>query len=266
MQITVKFKRLPTKEQSILIEKTMNEYVEATNAIVKSLVEGTETNFTSRNVKAELPSALKNQTIRDAKSVVRRYLKAVKVNCRKDPAMQKEVNVPVLKKPVATWNNQNFSVKIGHLSFPVWKNGKSTRLQVKAAITNEQSVLLENRLGSLRVSFKSGKLIAQIAVTVAEKPPASGQAVGVDLGLKIPAVAKTEDGKVRFFGNGRQNKFVKRRFRSKRKALGKAKKLSVIRKQHDKEQRWMRDQDHKISRNIVNFAKENHASVIRLEK
>ena len=46
----------------------------------------------------------------------------------------------------------------------------------------------------------------------------------------------------------------------------KLKKLNAIRKRHNKEQRWMKDQDHKISRRIVNFAKENHVSTIRLEQ
>ncbi|SCM89620.1 Protein of unknown function [Bacillus mycoides] len=34
----------------------------------------------------------------------------------------------------------------------------------------------------------------------------------------------------------------------------------------DKEQRWMQDKDHKISREIINFAIVNHISVIRLEQ
>ncbi|MGG5785490.1 IS200/IS605 family accessory protein TnpB-related protein, partial [Bacillus albus] len=34
----------------------------------------------------------------------------------------------------------------------------------------------------------------------------------------------------------------------------------------DKEQRWMQDQDHKVSREIVDFATNNNISVIRLEQ
>jgi IS605 OrfB family transposase len=90
--------------------------------------------------------------------------------------------------------------------------------------------------------------------------------MGVDLGLKVPAVAKTSEGKVKFFGNGRKNKFFKRRSKALRKKLGESKKLSAIKNLHDKEQRWMKDQDHKISRQIINFAIENHVSTIRLEK
>lgn len=90
--------------------------------------------------------------------------------------------------------------------------------------------------------------------------------MGVDLGLKVPAVAVTGDDKVRFFGNDRQNKYVRRMFKSKRKKLGKLKKLNAIRNLDNKEQRWMKDRDHKISRAIVDFAKENKISVIRLEQ
>jgi IS605 OrfB family transposase len=48
--------------------------------------------------------------------------------------------------------------------------------------------------------------------------------------------------------------------------LGKLKKLTAIRKRTNKERRWMRDTDHKISRQLVNYAKDNHVSTIRLEK
>ncbi len=90
--------------------------------------------------------------------------------------------------------------------------------------------------------------------------------MGVDLGLKVPAVAVTSNGKTKFFGNGRQNKYIRRKYKSLRQKLGKAKKLKKIKQIGNKEQRWMKDQDHKISRQIVNFAKENYVSTIRLEK
>lgn len=58
---------------------------------------------------------------------------------------------------------------------------------------------------------------------------------------------------------------MKRKFRSVRK-LGENKKLNAIRQLDDKEQRWMQDQDHKVSREIIDFATDNNISVIRLEQ
>lgn len=107
---------------------------------------------------------------------------------------------------------------------------------------------------------------SQIAVEATEQECTGWKTMGIDLGLKIPAVAVTESGKVKFFGNGRQNKYMKRMFRSRCKTLGQKKKLSAIKNLDNKEQRWMKDKDHKISRQIVNFALDNKVAVIKLEQ
>jgi IS605 OrfB family transposase len=267
VQITVQAKLLPTKDQITLLEATMKEYIRATNAAVAEYVNaGVNLMYSSKNIPADLPSALKNQIAQDTRSIFQKYTKAVKINARKEPEKQRQVKAPILKKPVAIWNNQNFVIKPGQFSFPVWLNGKSTRISVKAIFTDYQKNLLANKLGTLRITQKTGKYIAQIAVQAPEPETTGVQAMGVDLGLKIPAVAVTETGKTKFFGNGRQNKFIKRKHRSVRRKLGKLKKLDAIRKRHNKEQRWMKDQDHKISRQIVNFATENSVSTIRLEQ
>lgn len=267
VQITVQAKLIPTKEQAALLSATTKEYIRATNtAVAEYVAAGENLKYSSKNIPADLPSALKGQIAQDTRSIFQKYTKAVKSNAKKEPEKQRNIKVPILKKPVAIWNNQNYAVKFGHLSFPVWQDGKSTRIVVKAILTDYQETLLTNKLGTLRITQKSGKYIAQIAIQAPESKTTGNQAMGVDLGLKIPAVAVTETGKTKFFGNGRQNKFIKRKHRSVRRKLGKLKKLDAIRKRDNKEQRWMKDQDHKISRQIVNFAKDNQVSTIRLEQ
>lgn len=125
--------------------------------------------------------------------------------------------------------------------------------------------LLNNKLGTLRINQKSSKWIAQITVEVDELKETGENVMGVDLGLKVPAVAYSE-GHIKFFGNGRQNKYKRRYYKQLRKKLGKKKKIKVIKSIADKEQRWMNDEDHKVSREIVNFAIKNNVSVIKLEK
>ena len=253
---TVKIKLSPTTEQESQLISISKTYIKAVNEIVSEMVVADKTlGLTSKDIDAPMPSAVKNQAIRDAKSV---YKKSKKLGI-----------VPVLKKPVCLWNNQNYKIKENALEFPVLIGNKSKRIKVKAVFDDYQISLLKNaiKFGALRITQKSGKWIAQIAI---EEPKLitvhTDIVMGVDLGLKVPAVAKTSDGKVKFFGNGRMNKFFKRHFRALRKKHGESKKLSTIKKIHDKEQRWMKDQDHKISRAIVNFAIENHVSIIRLEK
>ena len=267
MQITTQIKLLPTKEQADLINNTMQEYIKTINHVVNNYVVGDcSVKYTSKSVIADLPSALKNQSIQDAKSVFKKYTKNVKLNTKNPKDKQNGIKVPIIKKPVAIWNNQNYAIKFGYLSFPVLQNGKSTRIVVKAVIADYQANLITKKLGTLRITKKSGKYIAQIAVGVEPVQTTGTIAMGIDLGLKIPAVAVTENGKTKFVGNGRQNKYFKRKHSTARKKLGKLKKQKAINKLGNKEQRWMKDQDHKVSRQLVNFAKENNVSVIRMEQ
>jgi len=257
MQITVKFKILPSKEQIQYLEETLNEYISTVNGIVQNIINNNIINnknikLTSKDIEAKLPSAVKNQAIQDAKSVYRKYKKTKKLS--------------ILKKPVCIWNNQNYRIKDNYLSFPVWIDGKVQRIKVKALLTDYQKEQLKNKAGTLRITKKSDKWVAQISVEVPEEQCRGTNIMGVDLGLKVPAVAVTSDGKTRFWGNGRQNKYVRRKYKSLRQKLGKAKKLKKIKLMADKEQRWMKDQDHKISRQIVNYAVENNVSVICLER
>lgn len=270
--ITMQLKLLPGKEYKQLIYNSMNDYIATVNNIVADYRAMDKTDKrTSKDVTAELPSCLKNQAISDAKSIFKKYKKACREaerwNKKYPNEEPKAATCPILRKPACIWNNQNYSISDGEIAFPVWLNGKSTKIHVKACIPVEHLKTLQNcKKGTLRITPKGNKFIAQISIE--EKPSSNESAgvMGVDLGLKIPAVCATDTGKVRFSGNGRKNKYLKRKFRADRKRLGKAKKLNVIRKSQNKEQRIMRDIDHKISREIVNFAKDNHVAVIRMEQ
>ncbi|SMF90369.1 putative transposase [Paenibacillus uliginis N3/975] len=257
--ITVKVKLLPTTEQIQRLKQNSNEYIQVINMLVAEMVEEKKsTKKTTKDVPANLPSAVKNQAIKDAKSVFSTKVKKSKYTI-----------VPILKKPVCVWNNQNYSFDFTHISIPLMVEGKSNRVKIRALFIdkdNRNFDLLKHKLGTLRITQNSGKWVAQISVTIPTTEKTGTRVLGVDLGLKVPAVAITEDDKVRFFGSGRENKYMKRKFRSVRKILGKQKKVNAIRNLDDKEQRWMKDKDHKISREIVNFAVENKISVIRLEQ
>ncbi|ALP39030.1 transposase [Paenibacillus sp. IHB B 3084] len=237
-----------------LLEQQSEEYVKTVNSIVDHAIEvGAFPTWTTKNVKANLPSAVCNQAIRDAKSVFSKF--------------KKQKIRSVLKKPVYYVNNQNYKIGDESLSFPVMKEGKSKRIICKAFISSrDQSLLQDVKMGMMRIIQKSNKWFAQISITKITPTNHGEKIIGIDLGLKVPAVAVTDDNKTRFFGNGRENKYMKRKFRSKRKELGKKKKLNAIRNLNHKEQRWMKDKDHKVSRQIINFAVKNEVSTIRLEK
>ncbi|SPT76094.1 transposase [Bacillus cereus] len=134
--------------------------------------------------------------------------------------------VPILKKTVCVWNNRNYPFNFTHNSVPFMVNGKSTRLKIRALLVdknNRNYNLLKHKLGTLRITKKSHKWIVQISVTIPTTEKKGTKIMGVDLGLKVLTVAVTDGAKVRFFGNGRRNKYMKRKFRSVRKHLGEGK-------------------------------------------
>ena len=111
MQLSETIKLYMTKEQKNLM----------VNSLVSVATNGTSiSKYTTADVDAALPSALTNQCIRDARSIVNKYNK----DCRKVSAKNKklakqksavtikEPAIPVLKRPCCYINNQNLKITI----------------------------------------------------------------------------------------------------------------------------------------------------------
>ena len=277
----------------------MEKYLACVNSLVALHLSGVSIQkFSSKDVYAELASAVKNQAIRDAKSVLRRYAKKQRKVERKRAwfAEQgktpkhpiRDAKVPILRRPVLLVNNQNFKIDLDAktVSFPLFRDGETAPRKTKrnsvqktirvATVTPRQREILTTtpHLATLRIVVKGDKLLAQVGYTVEEPETVELDALlaepntlvmGVDLGIKCPAVSYSTDGKVRFYGNGRENRYKRRKCYARRQRLQKARKLRAIKRISDKEARFMRDRDHQVSRAIVNEAIRQGAKVIALE-
>lgn len=161
-----------TKEQKSLVITTMNQYINTVNSLVSVATNGTSiSKYTTADVNASLPSALTNQCIRDAKSIVNKYNKY----CRKVSAKNKklakqksnitikEPTVPVLKRPCCYVNNQNFKIKNNHIEFPVLINDKSKRISIRTSMTDNQKLIFANaKLGTMRIVYKGNKIVLKL--------------------------------------------------------------------------------------------------------
>lgn len=250
--LTVKIRLFP--DQPAILHRLGNEYIRIVNQLTERAEQlGAFPKMTTKDVETILPSAVSNQAIRDAKSV---FSKIKKLGVR-----------PILKKPVYFVNNQNYTVSENTIAFPIVVDGKTKKSAFSAITTSrDMDLLRKGKLGLMRIVQRSGKWYAQISVEVPTSETSHKGIMGIDLGLKVPAVAVTTTGKTRFFGNGRQNKYIRRKYQQRRRKLGKLKKLTAIRKLGNKEQRWMKDQNHKMSRQIVNTAIQEGVSMIKLER
>jgi len=217
------------------------EYIGTVNVLIHALdaeVIPHDDTFSTKDFVASLPSCVKNQVLRDARSVFKRSLE---LDC-----------LPVLKKPICQWNNQNWSETQGILTLPVSLDGKTQQIQIACA-----DLALDGLPGILRIKKKRGKWIADITMTIPKPQPVEQDGImGIDLGIKVPAVAYVSRKGSRFFGNGRYQRHMRRRFYARRKKLQKAKKARAVKKSQGKEARWMKNINHQLSRQIVNHAQE----------
>ena len=277
MQLSETVKVYPTEYQKNLITQTMTEYIDIVNRLVFDAVNGHSIEkTTTADVSANLPSALTNQCIRDAKSIVKKHYKYCHKAVLKNRSLVKRgstiktkaPNLPILKKPCCYVNNQNYRLKNNCIEFPVMINGRSKRISVFVKLTDRQKALFSNaKFGTMRIVTKNHTLVAQIVYNVAEPELKSdGNVMGVDLGIKCPAVSYCSDGSVKFYGNGRKNKYLRRHYAYLRKKLQKSKKMSAIERINNKEQRIMKDIDHKLSHDIVQTAVAHNVKLIKLEQ
>ncbi|MEC0421269.1 transposase, partial [Bacillus subtilis] len=114
-------------------------YISTINTLVSEMVaEKRSTRKSSKDISASLPSAVKNQAIKDAKSVFKK-------------AKKNKFNVvPMLKKPVCIWNNQNYSFDFTHILMPIMIDGKAAKTPIRALLVdkdNRNFHLLKHKVG-----------------------------------------------------------------------------------------------------------------------
>lgn len=277
MQLSETVKVYPTEYQKTLIVQTMTEYIDTVNSLVSNAVSGHSiAKITTADVSADLPSALLNQCIRDAKSIIKKHYKYCHASVLKNRSLAKRgsairvkaPSLPVMRKLCCYINNQNYKIKDNCIEFPVMINGKSKRISVMVKLTDRQKSLFSDaKFGTMRIVSKNRILIAQIVYEIAEPELKSdGNIMGVDLGIKCPAVSYCSDGSVKFYGNGRKNKYMRRHYAYLRKKLQASKKMNAIKRINDKEQCIMRDIDHKLSHDIVETAVAHNVRTIKIEQ
>lgn len=206
---TVQIKLKPTKTEATELKRLSVEYIRQANALIQQAIR--EENFprvTSKHIESDIPSVLKNELIRYAKSKHKQFGKCT------------------FKKPMLSYNNQNFSVDATAIRFPIMADGTAKKTAIKAIIPEEMFALLSgSKMGTLRITKKGFHWMAQISVPTEEKEFVGEGILGVDLGILCPAVGVVAaDGKTQFFGNGRKNKCLRRKYKELRRQLGKQKK------------------------------------------
>jgi putative transposase len=165
---TVQMRLYPTPEQSRLLMTHCQEYISTVNFLVTALdAEILPEKVSTKDFLAPLPSAAKNQALRDAQSVFNR---SFELGC-----------IPILKKPICQWNNQNWKIEDAMVVIPMWLGTHTKQVRIRCA-----DVPLFGKKGILRIKKKRDKWIADVTMTLPEAPQTDETGVmGVDLGIKV---------------------------------------------------------------------------------
>jgi len=264
MQLTYVLELLkPTKRKQNIFLNNIAKVVKNRQTIADKLKAG-ETKLSSADFKEiNLPSAVKNQNIKEVKALYKLFLKS---DSDKDNIEFKD-NQPIC------YNNQNYKVD-GHIisiplytsrcqrfAFPVKQTERFKKLQ--------QYIESGCKLGKASLFYKRGKWYFAVTIKIADKENTNSNVMEVDIELKQLAVGsvKTPQGKEinRQFHNGNQAGFIRKKYRLLRRNLGQSKKVKAIEKINNKEQRWMTDLNHKISRQLINLAVQEQVGTIIME-
>lgn len=144
--------------------------------------------------------------------------------------------------------------------------GQQSRLRVEYYADEYQRKLLSTGyMTSLKIEKVSKKWFCYIKILKPDPQPFGEHVMGVDLGIKVPAVAATSTGKIRFFGNGRQVRYICTSQTSKLSNLMRKNNYRLIRRMDHKWGNRLLTIDHQISKSIINLALKENVRTIVLE-
>ncbi|MDR1895560.1 MAG: transposase [Prevotellaceae bacterium] len=213
----------------------------------------------------EFPTGL-IQTIRD-KSI--ETYKSYKALIKKS----KKATLPQFTNPVVRYDCRTFTLYKSENSFEYFVSLSTPKGRVRLPIQFGSFQLnILNGLSDKSLKFCTAELkfskrlkhyILNITYEYEVEETTTSNVCGIDLGLINYAVFAVP-GQINFFKGSKSNQ-KRKHYAELRRKLGKKKLLKKIKSIGSKEQRYMKDVNHKISGNIVKFAK-NQKAIIQMEK
>jgi hypothetical protein len=178
---------------------------------------------------AVVPSAVKQQAVRDARSIWKRFFALGRI-----PVLRRPIGPrPIGPRPIGQGNQQTWRLAGDPLVLPVCQDGQGGQSAVRWSAARPVG-----KPGVLRSTRKRGKGVAEVASTLPEPDPAHGEgSMGRDRSVKMLAVVPFSGNGPRGVGHGGAQRATRRQFYAGRKQLHHAKKVRAIRKRQGKERR-----------------------------
>ncbi|MCD6500410.1 transposase [bacterium] len=176
-------------------------------------------------------------------------------------------SLPQFKSLFGCFRNDTFKIENNAVRLTV---GSRKTIWLPLIIPDRFKESLNLKFGRSEVKRVRGQWYLYLTVKPEIKSDVKSENVlGVDIGVAKLAVISTPDKKINKFFSGEETRYIKNHYHNLRKKLqaklGEGKNVyKALKRISGKEKRWTKDANHKLSRQIVNIAKDNKA-VIAIE-
>lgn len=251
MYLSATFRIYPTKTQEMILENLIRNFSIETNRLIQTFIQNRQVNqIKFKDINNSIPW--------DSKIEIIKLAKVEFVKIMENGNIKKNHTYNYCK-----WTNFNFQYfndqRILIQTF-------SKDVMIVDVFCNEyvREIISSYKLTSLRIFKKNMKWLGSFTYDYIPRINNHNNLMGIDLGIKVPAVVATSTGKIRFFGNGRMKRYIHSKQKSHHRSFSsKSTKGKDIRS--NKWSNKLRDMDHKISKEIVEFAVSEEVKVIKLE-
>jgi putative transposase len=252
MYLTAKIILHPTNQQKQTLVNLISIYkTEVNECLEKFMLQRKITWIPYTTLNRHLPWESKKEVIKEATKIF------------KDCSRRKDHSILTrFKGSYCKWHSDSFTLD-SKLNLQV---GQQSQLSVVYYADDYQKKLLSTGfLTSLKIEKVNKKWFCYIKILIPDPQPCGEHIMGIDLGIKVPAVAATSTGKIRFFGNGRQVRYICTSQTSRLSKLMRSNDFRSIRKMDHKWGNRLLSIDHQISKSIIDFALKENVRTIKLE-
>jgi putative transposase len=252
MYLTSKIILHPTVQQEKTLSDLISIYISQVNECLSKFIDNQKIIWIPYStINKQLPWESKKEVIKEAKSIFNDHLR------------KRTTQSACFKGKYCKWHFDSFTLNT-KLNLQVGQ--QQSKLIVEYYADSYQKKLLSSGFPtSLRIEKVNQKWYCYIKILIPDPQPLGEHIMGVDLGIKVPAVAVTSKGKVRFFGNGRQVRYI---CTSQSSRLSKLMRKNDFRSIRNIDRKWgnrLLSIDHQISKAIIDFALKENVKKIILE-
>lgn len=262
--ITRKIKLEPTEEQDLLLQESCRKYINACNFIAQWIFDNKI--LTMKKINNAIYSTVRNKFSLPSQ-MAQSAMRSVIASYRTIHATQRKWSIkPTFRRSKIdyVWNRDySINKKTGNFSM----NTIEGRIKVSTCWSGNEEFSSQEKYGSATLQYKRGKWILHLPVTVDVEDISLediSNVVGVDMGINFLATSYDSKGNTSFHKGDRvkdkRAHYQKLRYELQSKGTRSSKKrLASI---GSRENRWMNDVNHCVSKALVSDAGKNSLIVL----